>query len=250
MAWNTGEKRRKRREREREKERSYSKPLDNGEDIFSNEPRRVHSSANYTSTAFSVFRSTWLLSFQSQRNVGADGGARQRENGRTPGNGSAERSMLSLSLSLFLPPSLFLSNKAWETRNPPEEISQTINSKTNLKTKKLRWSASDAENSFLSRWMPTSLHRRGAGAPCRGGDFRQRSRERSMDYFPLWRVVRRFCTSSNQVERMFLLDTVNESEIDGQGVATLLWTGRDILWFQTIQSKNYVFSMYFFQRLC
>ena len=31
------------------------KPLDNGEDIFSNEPRRVHSSANYTSTTFSVF---------------------------------------------------------------------------------------------------------------------------------------------------------------------------------------------------
>lgn len=170
------------------------KPLDNGEDIFSNEPRRVHSSANYTSTAFSVFRSTWLLSFQSQRNVGetrvVDREARQMEGGlafcgTTPVR-ICSRSMLSP-----VPPSRlsFWAIKR-ETRNSGEEISQTINSKTNLKTKKLRWSASDAEDRFLSRWMPISLHRRGAEAF--GVAFDDRKGDQWIISFVI--VVRRFCT--------------------------------------------------------
>ena len=230
------------------------KPLDNGEDIFSNEPRRVHSSANYTSTAFSVFRSTWLLSFQSQRNVGktrvVDRGARRMEDG-LPFCGTTPVRICSRSMLSPVPPSRlsFWAIKR-ETRNSGEEISQTINSKTNLKTKKLRWSASDAEDRFLSRWMPTSLHRRGAEAF--GVAFDDRKGDQWIISFVI--VVRRFCTPEAKdridVLRTFVPDIAFGERIPVGGELRILTVDVQtrhknvfvlypVLWFQSAQSGNY-----------
>ena len=137
-----------------------------------------------------------------------------------------------------------------ETRNSGEEISQTINSKTNLKTKKLRWSASDAEDRFLSRWMPTSLHRRGAEAF--GVAFDDRKGDQWIISFVI--VVRRFCTPEAKdridVLRTFVPDIAFGERIPVGGELRILTVDVQtrhknvfvlypVLWFQSAQSGNY-----------
>ena len=162
----------KRRRRRRKKEKwadqlaKLPKPLDNGEDIFSNEPRRVHSSANYTSTTFSVFLLFYLTSVISKPTKRLERREWRNRKGRG-GDGLPPppriRSMLKalrllLPLPLLLPPllPLFRAIKR-ETRKPAGEISQTINSKTNLKkTKKLGWSASETRR--ISLFISMNAH--------------------------------------------------------------------------------------------